>query len=49
MARTALRGLVIDIMPGRQILELLQADSPAGIVTMPFIIQYRTNEGDLET
>jgi len=49
MASTALRDLVIDIMPGRQILELVQADSPAGIVTMPYIIQYRTNEGDLET
>ena len=49
MASTALRDLVIDVTPGETTLELVQADSPAGIVTMPFIIQYRTNEGDLET
>jgi len=49
MASTALRDLVIDVVPGETTLELVQADSPAGIVTMPYIIQYRTNEGDLET
>lgn len=49
MGSATLRGMVIDIVPGETTLELVQADSPAGIVTMPFIIQYRTNEGDLET
>lgn len=40
---------VIDVMPGPHRCELLQADSPAGIVTMPFTIRYRTSEADLET
>lgn len=49
MASTALRDLVIDVMPGETLLELVQADSPAGIVTVPYIIQYRTTNADLET
>lgn len=49
MASAALRDLVIDVMPGETLLELVQADSPAGIVTVPYIIQYRTTNADLET
>lgn len=48
MASTTLRDLTIDLRPGRTTCELLQADSPAGLITMPFVFVYRTTEGDLE-
>ena len=48
MASIALRDLTIDLMPGRTTCELLQADSPAGLITVPFVFNYRTSEADLE-
>jgi len=48
MASTTLRDLAIDVMPGRTTCELLQADSPAGLITVPFVFNYRTSEADLE-
>jgi hypothetical protein len=49
IASTALQALVIDVTPGPQTLELIAADSPAGIVTVPFTIHYRTTYGNPET
>ena len=48
MASTTLRSLTIEVTPGRTTCELLQADSPAGLITVPFVFVYRTTEGDLE-
>jgi hypothetical protein len=48
MASATLRSLTIDVTPGRTTWELLQADSPAGLITVPFVFNYRTSEADLE-
>lgn len=48
IASTALRALLIDLMPGQTRCELLQADSPAALITMDWAFTYRTSYGSQE-
>lgn len=48
MTDAVLNNLCIAINPGPVDLKLIQADSDAAVVTMDFLIQYRTELDDLE-
>lgn len=42
MVDTTLNGLVVDMVPGTTSWELLEADQPAGVVSIEYAVQYRT-------
>lgn len=42
-------GYAIDIEPGTVNFELVEADQPAGVISMLYRVRYRTTLGDLST
>ncbi len=47
MADLTLGGYAIDVQPQNVTFELLEADQPAGVISLDYLIRYRTNVADL--
>lgn len=47
LSDTTLDGYVIDITPGTTTWEMIEADQPAGVVSMEFTVTYRTTLNSL--
>ncbi len=43
MSDTGLAGLSMDILPGQTSYELIESDKPTGIISMIFVVKYRTD------
>ena len=49
MADQGLGGLAMDIIPGSTDWQLIEADTPAGVVLCEYVVRYRTSVGSLAT
>lgn len=47
MADLTLGGYAIDVQPQNVAFELIEADQPAGVVSLDYLVRYRTNVADL--
>jgi len=47
MADLTLGGYAIDVQPQTAVFELLEADQPAGVVSLEYLVRYRTSVVDL--
>lgn len=47
MADLTLGGYAIDVQPQNVTFELLEADQPAGVISLDYLVRYRTNVADL--
>jgi hypothetical protein len=47
MADLTLGGYAIDVQPINVNFELQEADQPAGVITMDYLVRYRTSVADL--
>ena len=47
MADLSLGGLAMDIIPGSTDWQLIEADTPAGVVLCEYVVRYRTSVGSL--
>jgi hypothetical protein len=49
MADLTLGGYAIDVQPINVSFDLQEADQPAGVITMDYLVRYRTSVADLTT
>jgi hypothetical protein len=47
MADLTLGGYAIDVQPQNVAFELMEADQPAGVISLDYLVRYRTNVADL--
>jgi hypothetical protein len=47
MADLTLGGYAIDVQPQNVAFELVEADQPAGVISLDYLVRYRTNVADL--
>ena len=47
MADLTLGGYAIDLQPQNVAFELMEADQPAGVISLDYLVRYRTNVADL--
>jgi hypothetical protein len=47
MADLTLGGYAIDVQPQNVTFELVEADQPAGVISLDYLVRYRTNVADL--
>jgi len=47
MADLTLGGYAIDVQPQNVSFELMEADQPAGVISLDYLVRYRTNVADL--
>jgi len=47
MADLTLGGYAIDVQPQNVGFEMVEADQPAGVITLDYLVRYRTNVADL--
>ena len=47
MADLTLGGYAIDVQPQNVTFELMEADQPAGVISLDYLVRYRTNVADL--
>jgi hypothetical protein len=49
MADLSLGGYAIDVQPISVTFDLQEADQPAGVIMMDYLVRYRTNVANLAT
>ena len=47
MADLTLGGYAIDVQPQNVAFEMIEADQPAGVISLDYLVRYRTNVADL--